>query len=415
MKSLCILVVAAALLGGVAWAEEPLTLEAAISLARESNPVILRARVDQGGAEAAARAARAPIRNPELSLGAGARFTEQGPSADVQVGIEVPIDLGGSGRRVREREAAALDSARARLGAIETAVLVRVRVAFSEAVAAERRLALAEDEVALGREIERVAAKRHELGEVSILEPNSAALDRAAAEARSLAARGELVDALQRLRAVLGVAADGPLTLVGAPTPIWPQELPREADALVARALRSRADLVAARTGEDAAEAHVAATRAAGLAPVTLGAGWEREGDEANIVGGSVSFELPVQRGQVAVAHAEQAAGRAAVDADALALQVERDVLGALAAWGAAVERHQLATGEALTLAEESRRLVLRAYETGEEELLAVLAMQRQVIAARAAAIDAEQALQRAGARVEEALGEPVFLGSRAD
>ncbi len=414
MRNLCILFVLGALIGGDARAEGPLTLEAAIALARDSNPAIQRARVDLDGARAATRAARAPSHNPQLSLGAGARFTEQGPSADVQVGLAVPIDLGGTGRRVRAREVAALEQARAQLVAVDTAVVVRTRLAFSEVVAAEQRLALAEDEVALGQQIERVARTRHRLGEASILEPNSAALDRAGAEARAAAARGELAEALQRLRAVLGVPADGPLALSPIPAPTWSDELPRDAEALAFRAFQSRADLVAARTGEEGAEAHVRATRAAGLPPLTLGAGWEREGDEANIVGGSVSIELPVQRGQVDVAHAQQSVERAALDADALALQVERDVRGALVAWGAAVERQHLATGEALALAEDNRRLVLRAYETGEEELRAVLAMQRQVNAARAAAIDAELALQRAGARVEEALGEPIFLGDEA-
>ena len=88
---------------------------------------------------------------------------------------------------------------------------------------------------------------------------------------------------------------------------------------------------------------------------------------------------------------------------------MERDVLSALAAWEAAAERQRLLSGEALTLAEESRRLVLRAYETGEEELLAVLAMQQQAITARASAIEADAALQAAHARLEAAIGEPVL------
>lgn len=406
MRYFCVLF---ALLSGVARAEEPLTLDAAIALAEESNSALQAARVDLAGAEAAFRAARAPAGNPQISLGAGARFTEAGASADAQVGVTVPIDVGGSGRRVRNREAAELDRARARLASVETAVAVHLRLAFSGAVAAQRRLALAEDGLALAQQIERAARRRHELGETSVLEPTSAALGRTEAEARLLVARAELAAAMQRLRAVVGLPAEEPLVLSPPPVPTWPEDLPRDGEALIALALQSRADLTAARAAEHAAELDVLATLAAGLPPLWLGARWEREGDEAQIFGGSISFALPVQRDQVSVARAEQAAGRAAVDAEALDLQVEREVLAALAAWEAAVERQRLLSGEALTLAEESRRLVLRAYEAGEEELLAVLAMQRQAIAAWASAIEADAALQAAYARLEAAIGQAAF------
>ena len=80
-----------------------------------------------------------------------------------------------------------------------------------------------------------------------------------------------------------------------------------------------------------------------------------------------------------------------------------------LAAWQAASERHGVTTGESLALAEESLRLVLRAYESGEEELLAVLFMQRQALDARRAAIDAELDLHRAASALERAVGELIF------
>ncbi len=411
MRILLALCTAAAVLCGVAQAQElaPMTLEAAVVRAVESNPALRAARIDLDSAEAALRAAGVPAHNPSLSAGAGARLSSAGPSVDAQVGLTVPLDVGGSARRARIRESARRDEARAGLRAAELDVAVAVRVAFAEAIAAEQRLGMADDALGLSRRIEEVARRRHELGEASVLEPNSAALDRAAAEGRLETARGEREQAMQRLRAVLGAPGDEPLALTPDPSPAWPDDLPDDIESLSRHALEARADLAAARDGAQAADANVAATRADGLPPVTVGGGWEREGDEANVVGGSVSVELPVQRGQLPVARAEQTAGRAALHADTLALQVERDVRAALAGWKAAAARHGVSTGEALDLAEENRRLVVRAYEAGEVELSAVLAMQRQVLAARAAAIEAELALQQAGARMEQALGVAVF------
>jgi outer membrane protein, heavy metal efflux system len=414
MRLLLLSLLGAALAAGAAVASEPtdtrqLTLEDAITLAQRSNPAVLAARVDVEAAETARRGAAAPPRNPELSVGAGARLSAEGPSADVGVGLSIPLDLGGSARHRRLRETAALDAARDRLRSTELQVAVETRVAFAGAHAAELRVALAEQAVELSGEIERAARRRHELGEVSVLEPNSASLDRAGAEARRSGAHGERAQAMQRLQAVLGLRASEVIALVPEEAPPWPGDLPTDDDALVAQAVQARSDLAAAQEGERAAAANLAAARASGVPPVTVGAAWEREGNEATVVGGGVTFEIPLQRNQVGLARAQGTAGRAGIEARSLALQVERDVRGALAQWRAAADGHRLTTGEALELAEANLRLVVRSYETGEEELIVLLMMQRQAIAARAAAIEAELALHLATARLEQALGELVF------
>ena len=114
----------AALLSLAHGAEPPpgsstLTMADAVQLAREANPAVRAARIDVDAAEAARRGAGAPVQNPEVSLGAGARITEGGPQADVAVRFEVPLDVGGAARQRRSREAAGLEAARARLAATE--------------------------------------------------------------------------------------------------------------------------------------------------------------------------------------------------------------------------------------------------------------------------------------------------------
>ncbi len=414
MKPALILMACCGLLVGIALAVESpeprtLTLADAIAVALESNPGVRAARIDVTSAEAARRGARAPTRNPEVSVAAGARLTADGTDADVGVSLQIPLDLGRTARHRRDRETAGIAKAQARLRWVELRVTTATRIAFAEAAAAELRIGLAEEAVSLGLEIEQAARRRYEVGEVSILQPNSAALDRALAEARRGSARGELAQATQRLQAVLGLPVGDAPALVGASIPAWPTGLKRDDEALIARALAGRDDLVAAHEHEAAAAAQLRAARALGAPGLSVGGGWEREGEEANIVGAGVAFEIPLQRNQIGVARAEGGAQRASLQASSAELQVGREVRGALISWRAAEERSRVTGGESLTLAEENLRLVLRAYETGEEELLSVLMMQRQALAAREEAIDAEVALHRASAELEEALGEVVF------
>lgn len=388
-----------------------LTMADAVVRARAANPAVLGARIDVEAAEAAHRGAGAPARNPEVSVGAGARLTPGGPQADVEVSLEVPLDLGGAARHRRAQEAAGLEAARARLAAAELEAAVTARLAFAEAIAAEARLELADEAVALASGIEAAARRRHELGEVSVLEPNSAGLDRSSAEARMATARGELHAAQQRLREVLGLPAGQVLVLVVEPPAAWPAGISSDGETLATEAVARRRDLLAAREAEDAAAASLRAARADGAPGIFVGGGWEREGDEANVVSGGVSFEIPLQRNQVEVARAGGTARRAELGAELLAQQIERDVRAALAAWFAAEERHAALSGEALALAETNLRLLLRAYEAGEEDLLVVQMMQRQALEARQAAIEAELALRRASALLERAVGAEVFRG----
>ena len=262
--------------------------------------------------------------------------------------------------------------------------------------------------MSLAEEMERVARRRHELGEVSVLEPNFAALERTDAQAAVLTARRERTAADRALRQLLALPTEEPLLLLAATAPSWPESLAPSVTDLVARA-EQRADLLAARDSRRAADARLDLARADGVPGLSASAGWGREGDDANVVLGGVRFELPFQRNQLGIAEAHRAVGVAAVDADAVALRVVLDVAAALDSWEAAAEQHALATSQALPLAEQNLALVLRAYEAGKEGLLGVLLLQRQALAARRSAIDAEFELHRAAAALERAVGQEVF------
>ena len=386
----------------------PLSLDDAVERALDRNPDVLRARAEVEAAELARRGAGAPSANPALTVEGGPRIGTSGPQADVGVSLEIPFDLGATSRRRRAATSDDLDASRSRLAWTELTVATTTRELIAAALAADGRVALAEGAFALAVEMERVARRRHELGEVSILEPNFAGLERTDAQAALLSARLDRSRAYRSLGALLAIPEGDSLVLADVAVPAWPDSLPSALPHWTER-VADRPDLAAARAAARAADADLAVARGNGAPGLSATAGWAREGDEANLVTGGLRFELPLQRNQLGVAGAQGDAAVAAIDLDTASLAVPRELASALDAWEAAAARYALATGDALPLAEQSLSLVLRAYGAGKEELLAVLLMQRQALTARRAAIDAELALHRAAAALERAVGLEVF------
>lgn len=382
-----------------------LTLQDAVDIALADNRDVRAASIDLTAAQRSEAGAAAPSANPKVGFQAGPRFSGGTTQADIGVSFEIPIGGGTVHRRAAASEA--VESSRAELAAVRLRVSTRTRLLYAAARAAEDRLALADEAEQLALETERIATRRHELGEVSALEPNFAALERAAARADVLTARREQASALRRLRTLLSLPASSPLDLGFTAAPAWPAGLSHDRATLADSATRPdlTADLRAAR----AADAGARAARADGAPAFSLSAGWDREGDDANVVRGGLSIELPFQRGLAATAEAERVAARAALDAEHGVLVARLEVDEALAAWDGAAEQHAFMTTDGVPLANENLRLVLRSYEAGKEDLLAVLLLQRQALATRLAAIDAELELHRAAALVERALGREIF------
>lgn len=386
-----------------------LSLEEAVVRGLEHHTEVRGAQIRVAAAERVVRGAGAPAENPSLSIQAGPRFTEGGVTADLAIALEVPIEGGGAVRHRRAASAASLEAARSTLVVVELAVSSAIRIAFADAVAGDGRAALAEEAFAVAKQTERVARRRHEVGEVSVLEPNFASLERAEAEGDLLRARQARVVAYQSLRATLWMSAGAPLSLSPPARPVWPVSRSADLGALVAGAEAVRGDLLAAHHTERLGEADLRAARAAAVSGLAIGAGLGREGNGTTLVSGGLTVELPLQRNQAGVAYSWAASEATRLERASLEQEVPRQVILALLEWQSASENLAIAGGEARGLAEENLRLASRAYDSGKEGFLTVLLFQRQALAARGTAIDAEAELHRAAARLELALGEEIF------
>jgi cobalt-zinc-cadmium efflux system outer membrane protein len=361
-----------------ATAQEMLTLEKALLLARERTSSVLssRARIEEAraGLETASRWLR---ENPEVDAAAGRNSAEDGREK-VEIGIIQNLDIGG-------RRSARIGIARAELvtsvadaeNALRQA-LRAVAASFSRAFQAQERLALAVRAESIATEILELARKRHEVGDVAVLDVNLAQAALARARAEVHAARATRSSSVGELRSLLAFPPEYEVKLVG------PFQLSRSYDRneLLSRT-DERADIRALRSELDAANAEFRLGRALAWPEFGIGGRYEREqGDERLL--GAVRLTIPFfDRGQGVRAEARARAHRVELELEA-ARRIAREEVGtALEVYlqqKAAVEELEQ---NAIRVLEENETLSRESYEAGQISLAELLLVRREILETR--------------------------------
>lgn len=361
-----------------ATAQETLTLEKALLLARERTSSVLssRARIEEARArlETASRWLR---ENPEVDAAAG-RNSAEDAREKVEVGIIQNLDIGG-------RRSARIGIARAELvtsvadaeNSLRQA-LRAVAASFSRAFQAQERLGLAVRAESIANEILELAQKRHEAGDVAVLDVNLAQAALARARADVHAARATRSASVGELRALLAFSPEYEVKLVG------PFQLSRSYDRkeLLSRT-DERADIRALRSELDAANAEFRLGRALAWPEFGIGGRYEREqGDERLL--GAVRLTLPFfDRGQGVRAEARARAHRVELELEA-ARRIAREEVGtALEVYlqqKAAVEELEQ---NAIRVLEENESLSRESYEAGQISLAELLLVRRKILETR--------------------------------
>jgi len=374
-------IVASFALGGpcMSRAQESLTLEQALVLARERTPSVLFARARIEEARARLGAASLLLReNPEVDAAAGRRSSGEDSPAKVEVGIIQKLDIGG-------RRSARIGIARAELvssvadadNALRQA-LRTVASSFFRAFQAQERLALAARGESIATEILEIARRRHEAGDVAILDVNLAQAAAARARADVYAARSTQSAAFGELRALLAFPPEQEIRL-GREFP-----LSRRYDLkdLLAKAT-DRADIRALQSALDAANAEFRLGRALAWPEFGIGGRYEREqGDD--LVLGAVRLTLPLfDRGQGVRAEARARVHRLELELEAARRDVRREVSTAFEVYlqqKAAVEELEQ---NALRVLEENESLARESYEAGQISLAELLLVRREILETR--------------------------------
>jgi cobalt-zinc-cadmium efflux system outer membrane protein len=369
--------VAAACLGPRAAAGQDgvLTLESALERARTHSLPVVSARHKVEEARARLRGARALRDNPVVEGALGLRDDEQ-PN-DYALGLSQTLELGGRrGARTRAAQAA-LEREAALASDTGTRTLREVAFVFLRALAARERLRLARSAEADAESVQRIAERRHAVGDVARLDVNLAV--GALARARSAAAAAAATEALAlgELRVLLALPADFPLTLSGEVGPRPARDL-----AALLEAAGRRADLQAAEAERRQAQAEIEAGKGQRWPDVTPAVRYERD-EGTNVVWGGLTLSLPVfSRGQEQRGAAEARAARLDAELAALRQAARVEVESAFEAQRLRLEALAVLRDAAARI-EENEALARRSYDVGQIGLAELLLVRRETLDAQ--------------------------------
>lgn len=394
---------------------QDVTIEQLVALALERSPELQAARAEIG--VAAGEVLQAGLRpNPML-----ASSHEQGPGGmmTTTVGVEWPLDL--------FRREARVAAARSTANATSLSIRERGRIVASDVreqagrlLAAQRTLEVINESLTAARRMRDLLDRRVTEGGAPKLDANLASVEAMRLEAEAALAAGEAEAALVELKAVVGLAADAPLTLRDslealAGAPAVPRLTPTAA-------LEARPDLREAIARIGVAEARAEAARQAARPEVTLAAGYTRmafgfdqlgldpRGAPAPIhdifhtvtIGARVTLPFRNRnQGALAAADAERTGAEALFAARQRAARAE--IEAAVAREREARRAVELYATGIRSLARQNVEVMLEGYDLGRFPLADVLAEQRRYLDAEAGytavlmrAYDARAAVARA-------------------
>ena len=381
---------------------QPLTEEQALDRMRAGHPYLRALRLGVREIEAGERE-RGLLANPTV----GYTREDAGGASDDFLLFSQELPLRGRVGLLREAAGHAVTAAEARAEASRLAFEARLRLAFTDLLLAQERVAVLDGGLQeLARLVEVLRALELE-GEGSRFDRLRTEREVADVETDREAAVIERLMARARLAAFLepGTAADR-LFAVGRLLDAAPVPGP---DASLARALARRADYRALTLGETRWATERRAAERLRLPAAAVTAGLKRSGsapgrESGYVVAATVGVPL-FNRGQAQVARAE--AARAKTDAERLALRtrIRSEVRAAHAAasrYRALAERYRV---ESVEPAAELAAIATAAYEEGEYGILELLDAHRVVVGAGLRLLELSATARRAGIDLDLAAG----------
>lgn len=370
-----------------------------LSDAQVSAPRLAEARADIARAEGLAlQAAARP--NPTVSLQTE-NISGSGPYrgsrlAENTASVQQPLELGGKRSTRIAAGRADVGAAEARARRAQADYAFDLATAYAAAEAAERRLVLAQDVLALARDDARIATALVRASREAELRRLQAEAAVQAAEAAVDEARAAQATAFGALTALAGYPVE--ITTIGTslldrPVPFYDDARP-SAEATLA--------YLAAEAEREAAERRLSAERRRALPDVTVSVGlrqFRQENATAFVAG--VSVPLPLfdrNRGNVAAAAADVSMAQARLKAARLDAQAAvRTSAARITAAGTRLS----ASRQGERTAQEAYRLSRIGYEAGRLPLVELVNARRALTEARSQTIAA--AVERIGAHAAQA------------
>jgi cobalt-zinc-cadmium efflux system outer membrane protein len=402
------------------------TLDRLIERALSRNGELLAARQRIAEMQGGVVQSRLKV-NPSIEAGfASGRALNSRGESEFGIGYSHTFETGG--KRDRRVEAAGIRVELATLEIADRERLLRadVQVRFSEALAAARNLASAEQLLELNRQSYQIAQARTREGEGTPLEEGLLRVEVNRIASDRLVFSNQIERAVLELKTLAGLEADEPLMLSGV---LAAPKIKLAASEAVERALGERPDLRAARMEELLAAAEAKVARADATPDVVATARYSRSTarfeqyglagpggapvqirDTDNLLSGGISITLPARnrnQGNIQSAAARERA--ASLRKQHIERAVRQEVLAAMRRYETAREALELFDQGVVRQSRENLRILRAAYELGEIRLMDVLNEQRRLIEAQRAYTDLLREAFLAAVEVERATGATVF------
>ena len=361
--------------------------------------------------------------NPTLDSEYGsARFLGGSAESEFDVAVTQVFETAGKRRKRVEAARAERDQTRAEVLVLERQFAADVRASYARALAAGRQLDLLERLISLNEELLRVTDARLREGDVAPLDANIVRVETDRLSAQVIRTRADIQGELISLRALIGLETNDPLRL--APLPDQLPRLNLNVAQLTDIALRERADLRAARLGEESGAARLRLAEAQRTPNVAASVRYSRErritdlppslnvssiGQTDNILRFGVAVNIPVfnkNQGEIASAVGESAQFQR--QREFLEATVKRDVALAYARQRAAAETLALYATRIVPLSEANLRSVRAAYNLGEFSVFDIVNEQRRLVESQTGYNDALRDYYTALSDLERALGTPL-------
>ncbi len=389
-----------------------MSLSGILAYADRHAPVlgVARARLDLGDAAIVGASPLLP-ENPQISIGSGPRRASAGEYNDLSASLSQRFEIAGErGLRIEaaERTKRRLD---AELDETRWGVHRDVHAAFHRALVARERLSAADRLLAFQERLLDIARRRFRAGDVSELAVRVTEGELSQSRVAKIAAEQGYL----RARLELGALAGWPET--HPPAPAGSLDTPRNPpprEALTEIALRHQPHLRTLEAVRAEAEAQARSADRDAWPEPTMGVELTREGApvgfEETVLLGTFSVPMPFarrNRGARAAAHAEARIAEAAQQAysSQLAARIEQD----RTALSAAAARMRGYGGEILPTFEENLRLIQRAFELGEIDILEVSVARERFLRTQSDALDAHSDYFQAVADLEASIGTDIW------
>ncbi len=378
-------------------------------LAARQNLAIIRGRLVQSGLRPN------PTIDTEYTTDkvVGTREGEYGISASY---IQ-PIELAGKRSKRRRVSQLELEQAEKELFFQEQQLAAEIRSQYGEALAATENLRKTEQLIAFNEETLRVIQVRFTEGDAARLDVNLIRVEVGRLRAQLLQAENRVRTSLSQLRTLAGLGTEENLRLQGALNSAKVLD-GLTIEGLLTAALQSRADLQAARIGEEAAEARITLAEAEAVPDINI---FGRYTQDKSIFGETpfgrlvdvdrkaavgISVPLPIfNRNQGAIAQAVATRAQARYRREFLEQVIRRDITVAFNRLQTAKDAIELYANEILPRSQENLQAIRTAYDLGDKDLLDVIAEQRRLIEAEQQYIDALKEHYLSTVELERALG----------